>query len=135
MYVYKLSNTENDKLYIGSTKSSLARRLAQHRCACKNGTSQLYQAMKEIGADKFNIQLLVECEELRQREQVFIEAFQSIEKGYNQLRAFLSNEKKKAIKREYNNFKTQCDVCGGSYLRKHKSRHERTKKHLASSSP
>ena len=128
MHVYKLSNEMNDKLYIGSTKSSLAKRLRQHKCSCKDGKSQLYKAMREIGAEKFNIELLVECDELRKREQMFIDAFQAIDKGYNQLKAYLSDEERRLKKKEYNNTKMEC-VCGGHFLRKHRARHLRTKKH------
>ena len=128
MLVYKMTNQINDKVYVGSTKSCLARRLSQHRCSCKDGKSQLYQAMRELGADKFNIELLVECDDLRKREQMFIDAFQAIENGYNQVKAYLSEEERKIKKKEYNNFKINCN-CGGKYLRKHKARHCRSKKH------
>ena len=133
MLVYKLFNTENDKLYIGSTKSRLNQRLSQHRCACKEGKSQLYQAMKELGAEKFNIELLVECEDMLKREQMFIEAFQTISKGYNQVNAYLTQEDRKRKAKAYNNVTLNCDLCGSHYLRKHKARHERTQKHLKSS--
>ena len=117
MLVYKISNTDNDKLYIGSTKNDLTKRLCQHKCCCKIGKSKLYQAMREIGTEKFNIELLVECDELRKREQMFIEAFQTIETGYNQMKAYLSEEERKKNKKSYNNTKMSCDVCGGHYLR------------------
>ena len=84
--------------------------------------------MRDIGPEKFNIELLVECEEMRKREQMFIEAFCSIELGYNQVKAYLSDELRRKLKKQYNNEKHQCD-CGGRYLRKHKARHERSKKH------
>ena len=132
MFVYKLSNTENDKLYIGSTTSNLPKRLSQHVCCSKDKDTKLYKAMREIGADKFIIELLVECDERRKREQMFIEAFKSISNGYNQINAYLSNEEKRKVKKEYNNTPMTCEKCGVRYLRKHKARHERTQKHLKS---
>ena len=133
MSVYKLSNQMNDKLYIGSTKLPLSYRLMQHKCSCKEGKSRLYQAMREIGPENFNIELLVECEELRKQEQLLIMGFQTIEKGYNQINAYLSERERLIKKKEYNNTKMEC-VCGGHYLRKHRARHLRTKKHQSYSS-
>ena len=69
--VYVIRNTDNDKVYVGSTVRTLAQRMAQHRPACKNERKAgypLYEAMNELGVDKFYIELLedVPCERREQ---------------------------------------------------------------------
>jgi hypothetical protein len=58
--IYKITNTVNDKVYIGSTVSRLCDRMARHRHtgrhACEE--SPLYREMYAIGADKFKIILV-----------------------------------------------------------------------------
>ena len=59
--IYKLVNTENDTVYIGSTcKKYLSTRMCSHRDAVTRfpGCGLLYPAMKEIGVDKFSIVLI-----------------------------------------------------------------------------
>lgn len=60
--IYKIFNTIDDKIYVGSsTQSTLAKRMSQHRNVykrdrCKN--IKLYIHMKEIGIDNFKIELI-----------------------------------------------------------------------------
>lgn len=54
--IYAISDTANSLMYIGQTITSIKTRFNQHRQSAVNGeTSKLYNAMREIGEDKFRI--------------------------------------------------------------------------------
>ena len=60
--IYCIRNTIDGEIYIGSTCQSLSQRMAQHRkdVNFRQGMKR-YQAMKELGREKFYIELLEEC--------------------------------------------------------------------------
>jgi len=68
--IYKIVNTENDKVYIGSTIMTLAQRIAQHRYDAKTNRSKLYKAMRWHGVENFKIKLIKDypCESKKQLE-------------------------------------------------------------------
>jgi predicted GIY-YIG superfamily endonuclease len=54
--IYKLVNSENEIIYIGSTTVTLAQRMRGHRSSAKTSSRGiLYNAMREIGIEKFRI--------------------------------------------------------------------------------
>ena len=78
--IYKITNDLNDKIYIGSTTYKyLSQRMNVHRMMSKaktNRHSTLYNFMREIGVEHFQIVLLENyaCdnrEELNDREQLW----------------------------------------------------------------
>ena len=56
--IYQILNTENNKVYIGSTCTQLSRRMVHHRKCSLSMSSLLYDEMKTLGIDKFYIELL-----------------------------------------------------------------------------
>ena len=75
--VYKITNTITGDFYIGSSKD-VKKRWAHHKwpSTWKNHpNNQMYHDMKNYGIDKFEFQILaeVEIEELKEKEQYFIE--------------------------------------------------------------
>lgn len=74
--IYKIINSVNDKVYIGSTtRKYLSSRMSNHRADAKRCANfgKLYRAMNKIGSDKFSIELIEDysCEskaELEARE-------------------------------------------------------------------
>ena len=69
--IYCIRNSVDNDIYIGSTCSPLSKRMSGHRTDTKarpKTCSKLYQKMKEIGLDKFYIELLLEypCENKEQ---------------------------------------------------------------------
>ena len=70
--VYVIRNTVNPKMYIGSTTCTLSKRMVQHRSDAKTARPgydfPLYVAMRELGIDKFYIELLADfpCERKEQ---------------------------------------------------------------------
>lgn len=62
-YIYKIYNTENDKIYIGQTRRDIDIRWKQHLLSSKNDKDRntvLYKAMNKYGSDKFHICLIKE---------------------------------------------------------------------------
>lgn len=56
--IYKIVNSENDKLYIGSTCRELSTRMAGHRSKAKLDPAPFHKAMIAIGIHKFKIILI-----------------------------------------------------------------------------
>lgn len=77
--IYRLVNTVDDEQYIGSTCTSLAKRLYKHKQSAKlSGNRYVYQHLNNIGWDSVRIILIeeYECEnkmELERRERYWIE--------------------------------------------------------------
>ena len=90
--IYKISNTVNDKVYIGQTITPLAERFNTH---VRYSDCELGRAIKELGADKFKIELLdssaTSSHELYLLEHKYIELHDSITTGYNVRPASISN--------------------------------------------
>ena len=102
--IYKITNTVTGDFYIGSSKN-VKQRLACHKCQStwKNyPNKQLYQDMQKYGVDKFAFEILevVEPEELKEKEQQFIEM---LKPTYNQMNAKgLDIERQKEAQKKYN---------------------------------
>ena len=78
--IYKILNSIDDEVYVGSTCQSLSKRMYKHKDTSKyslDKKSPLYQLMRQIGEDSFYIELIESypCnskEELTAREGHFI---------------------------------------------------------------
>jgi group I intron endonuclease len=76
--VYKITNTQNDEIYVGSTCRSLKVRMSKHISTSKTlKQMKLYQAFNKYGAENFEIELLqsysnITVCELRKHEQRYI---------------------------------------------------------------
>ena len=87
-FIYKISNSINNKLYIGKTLDSIETRWKEHCRDCKKESEQkrpLYNAMKKYGIDAFQIEPIEECsfEEVDEREKYWINFYNSYFEGYN----------------------------------------------------
>ena len=77
--IYKLVNSENDKIYIGSTAMPLTKRLSSHKATARHKPEQrVYKELNTVGWDNVRIIQIEEfkCEtknELISREQHFID--------------------------------------------------------------
>jgi group I intron endonuclease len=86
MFVYKISNSINDKVYIGITSCSIEQRYKWHVRDCKKGVEKkLYKAMIKHGIDNFKIELLEYADNaiIDKREEFYIEHYDSFNNGYN----------------------------------------------------
>ena len=130
--VYKI--TDGEKVYYGSTMSSLNQRLSSHKTSSTNSC-----VTKHMNRDNLTIELVeaVEDEEqLKWRERYYIENNQCVNK-YIPIR---TKEECLELSRTYNNInkehirqqRTQpysCE-CGSVITWRKKSRHMKTKKHI-----
>lgn len=87
--IYKITNLENGKVYIGQTKQAFKERWRTHLkrgVKAEPGTSnKLYNAMWEEGAENFTFEVLAECDtdELNKKEKEYISFYHANTWGYN----------------------------------------------------
>lgn len=88
MLIYKITNDVNSKLYIGQTTKTLEERIRNHKSAFNAGSDYpIYQAMREIGWDKFHFTVIAETDNqdtLDELEAYYIAKYDTINNGYNQ---------------------------------------------------
>jgi group I intron endonuclease len=59
-FIYKITNKMTNKIYIGSTKTSIEQRYQEHLTA--KDTSALHKDIQELGPENFNIELVEKIE-------------------------------------------------------------------------
>ncbi len=152
--IYKLLNTIDDEVYIGSTTQPLHKRLSWHKQdangMCK--TARVYTHMRELGVDKFYIELIEEfpCTNnsmLTAREGTFIRELGTLntvvagrtrqeyqienKQRLNEISAKYHREHKEELNkknRAYASVKIVCD-CGSEMRRDSLSGHKKSQKH------
>lgn len=87
-YIYKITNTLNDKVYIGQTIKTVQKRFTQHKNnSNKEYFSQivLYKAFNKYGIENFICEEIEEVpnDKLDEREKYWIEYYDSYFDGYN----------------------------------------------------
>lgn len=89
MIVYKITNTINNKIYIGVTTRTLDERWREHKNRVKERTSHLYSAFRKYGIENFTIEIIDDTaesqEELFELEKRYIKQYNSNNPdiGYN----------------------------------------------------
>lgn len=89
--IYKISNTVNNKVYIGQTRYSLEYRFNGHKKKAmqdKDSYTHLQLAMRKYGIDVFKIEQIDTAEsqdELNEKEKYWINYYNSIVTGYNMM--------------------------------------------------
>ena len=83
--IYKITNRQNGKVYIGQTVQELEVRWYHHvyDATVKKLKTKLGRAIRKYGKECFDIEELEKTESLDEREIYFIHLFGSIKKGYN----------------------------------------------------
>jgi len=79
MNIYRLTNTSDDAVYIGSTASTLKQRLYGHQSASKKKMSKVYVHFRALPeGTKFKIDLIERCpkSECKEREKHWITAYE-----------------------------------------------------------
>lgn len=132
--VYKLINSVDKKIYIGSTTQGLSKRLSQHKQTAKIKPSFAHRHFNTIGWDTVRIVLIetVTCinrEQLIQREQHYIDL---LKPSLNGRSAYVNcphgREHKQCIECHgasicvHNKQRCQCKECGGSQICSHNIR-------------
>lgn len=85
-YIYKITNTINNKCYIGKTERTIQARWADHKKSMKKLIHlPLYAALNKYGIDNFTIEELEQCENsvIDEREIYWIKFYNSYGEGYN----------------------------------------------------
>jgi len=87
MNIYKITNTINDKIYIGQTIGTIKERFYQHVFVSKTKKHPLYAAMRKYGVENFTITEICKCntlEELNELEEFLIQEMGCLSpNGYN----------------------------------------------------
>ena len=103
IYQYNIARiyrvTDGLKSYYGSTVQEIQDRFEEHKLASRAGTSKFYRYMREKGADKFKIRLVeqfnyINTNHILQKENMFIELYDSIASGLNERLNSISRPKK-----------------------------------------
>ena len=138
--IYKITSINTDKIYIGSTTKSLTERLRCHEYnykAYQNGKMNNVKSFEILEKENYKIQLLEKIEydaktELFKREGYYIRKHRDI--CVNKCIAGRTLEQYRIDNRdklrEKQNEKFEC-VCGKTYTRSNKTKHEKTKIHIA----
>lgn len=85
-YIYKIINTQSDKIYVGQTAGTLEKRFEEHKKQARlDNQNALYCAMRKYGINNFSIILIEECDNdlLNTREKYWINYYNSFNHGYN----------------------------------------------------
>lgn len=130
--IYKIVSSHTDKIYIGSTTTSLSQRLAIHRDHMKRGRNTSSKEILQHPDAKIVLIERYPCksnEELHQREEYHRR--QNIEICVNKNRAFQTPEEKKEQKNFHNKKRIICDYCGCNILYNNIYRHRDAKSHIA----
>lgn len=89
MYIYKITNQINGKVYIGQSIKSIKERFKRHINDAMNNILDTHfaRAIRKYGADVFLLELIDEAEnqeELNEKEKYYIQKYNSINEGYNE---------------------------------------------------
>ena len=79
--IYKITNKLDGKVYIGQS-DNLERRLSEHK---QKRTVTIDDYINVLGVENFDFEIIEQCnlDELDQKEQKYIETFDSKNNGYN----------------------------------------------------
>ena len=89
MWIYKITNIQNNKIYIGQTIRPIEQRFHRHLNDALNNIIDTHfaRAIRKYGKESFIIEQIDTAntqEELNEKEQYWIRFYNSIENGYNE---------------------------------------------------
>lgn len=89
MYIYKVTNKHNGKVYIGQTIRPIEERFKRHINDAMHNILDTHfaRAIRKYGAESFNLELVDIAEtqeELNIKEQSYIKRYNSVNEGYNE---------------------------------------------------
>ena len=133
--IYKITSSSTEKIYIGSTTKKLTNRLRTHEINYKAFQNVNYHYIRSydiLEKENYKIELLEKIEyetkrELLEREGYYIRKHRDI--CVNKCIAGRTDKQYEKDNAQYINQKLEC-VCGRTYTRKHKARHDKTNIHI-----
>ena len=89
MIIYKITNNQNNKVYIGQTIRTLEERFRRHKNDALNNVIDTHfaRAIRYYGPEAFSAEIIDTAEtqeELNEKERFWIHHYNSIEEGYNE---------------------------------------------------
>ena len=89
MWIYKITNVQNNKVYIGQTIRPIEQRFKRHINDALNNILDTHfaRAIRKYGKENFIIEQIDTAqtqEELNQKEQYWIQYYNSVNEGYNE---------------------------------------------------
>ena len=89
MFIYKITNKINNKVYIGQTVRPITDRFKRHINDAINNNLDTHfaRAIRKYGAENFSVELIdtaINQDELNQKEQYWIQYYDSVHLGYNE---------------------------------------------------
>ena len=89
MWIYKITNIQNNKVYIGQTIRPIEQRFKRHINDALNNILDTHfaRAIRKYGKENFIIEQIDTAqtqEELNQKEQYWIQYYNSVNEGYNE---------------------------------------------------
>jgi len=84
--IYRITNSINDKIYVGQTCASLSIRFKDHKNPVQKGCAKLHRALNKYGRENFRIEAITEAYtqlEADVLEVHFIAKFNTVRNGYN----------------------------------------------------
>jgi hypothetical protein len=145
--IYKIYNSIDKLIYVGSTIKPLNKRFTNHKYEAKRSPNiKLYKHFAELGIEHFKIKLIknypcnnkTELDIEEERYKILLNA------QLNTRRAHQTAEQLKEYKKEQNdrnnkiyyqknrakyNERLFCKICGKSYTRSHEARHCKSRRH------
>ena len=111
--IYKLTNTKNNKIYVGGTTDPLDDRFHRHVLKALRGSDYpLHKAIREYGEESFEKRILEDCnslEQLNEREQYWMKEELDYKLQKVELKLAMHIEEKK-VKKELQFFNIQMMV-------------------------
>lgn len=92
MWIYKITNIQNNKVYIGQTIRPIEQRFHRHINDALNNILDTHfaRAIRKYGKDNFIIEQIDQAQtqdELNKKEQCWIQYYNSVQEGYNEIDA------------------------------------------------
>lgn len=89
MWIYKITNIQNNKIYIGQTIRPIQNRFHRHMNDALNNILDTHfaRAIRKYGKDNFIIEQIDQAQtqdELNKKEQYWIQYYNSVQNGYNE---------------------------------------------------
>lgn len=113
IYIYKITNLINNKVYIGQTIKTLEERWRAHLwCANKNDCKHLYQSIIKYGKENFSVEVIDnanDLDELNEKERYWVSYYNSLNPrlGYNNIDGGIANPMNYNSIKEYHKNKMQ----------------------------
>ena len=141
IYIYKIENTIDDKVYVGGTKQKLSYRFNNHKHEAIRGCRKtISQHIRELGYDKFFITELErkEVEDIQQKCMAEQEWINTLQPALNDIRAYrspadwkegnhkyyIANKEKIRVRQKIydEEHKEQLDIASKKYYNEHKEK-------------